>query len=138
MTAKMKLELLAEIFDDYETDQPGQDGDCKVREGENIVDRECEGLSLSIRASEFSHQEIGIEEEDDEAYFDRRSPNRRLFSRLIRIRAHRVTIARKYCGSAQARPQRIQIVSFGKEHPSCTADHEACRQDNRREHIVGN
>jgi hypothetical protein len=81
----VRLELFAEVFDDYETDQPGQDGDCEVREGENVVDCECEGLALTVCASEFSHQEIGIEEEDDKADFDHRSPNRGLFSRRIGI-----------------------------------------------------
>ncbi len=33
---------------------------------------------------------------------------------------------------------RIQIVSYGKEHPFCTADDDACWQENRRGHIVGN
>jgi peptidoglycan-associated lipoprotein len=31
---------------------------------------------------------------------------------------------------------RIQTISYGKEHPFCTADDEACWQENRRDHIV--
>lgn len=31
---------------------------------------------------------------------------------------------------------RIQIVSYGKEHPFCTTDNDACWQQNRRDHIV--
>lgn len=31
---------------------------------------------------------------------------------------------------------RIQTVSFGKEHPFCSTDDEACWQQNRRDHIV--
>jgi outer membrane protein OmpA-like peptidoglycan-associated protein len=31
---------------------------------------------------------------------------------------------------------RIQTISYGKEHPFCTAEDEACWQENRRDHIV--
>lgn len=31
---------------------------------------------------------------------------------------------------------RIQTISYGKEHPFCTAEDDACWQENRRDHIV--
>lgn len=31
---------------------------------------------------------------------------------------------------------RIQIVSYGKEHPFCATENDACWQQNRRDHIV--
>lgn len=80
--------MLAKKFKDYEADQPRNDGNCKIREGENVVDGEREGFPLSIGASEFTHQEIRIEEEDDKADFNSGSPNGGRLMRVIVIRGH--------------------------------------------------
>ena len=31
---------------------------------------------------------------------------------------------------------RIHTISYGKEHPFCSTDDEACWQQNRRDHLV--
>jgi peptidoglycan-associated lipoprotein len=33
-------------------------------------------------------------------------------------------------------PERIKTVSYGKEHPFCAEDNEACWQQNRRDHVA--
>jgi peptidoglycan-associated lipoprotein len=50
----------------------------------------------------------------------------------------RAEATKQYLVSQGVSGNRIQIVSFGKEHPFCTADNEACWQENRRGHLVGN
>ena len=86
-----RLEFLAEMVKDDVGDQSGNYGDTEIRGGENIVQGEGEGFAGAVGASEFAHQEIGIEEEDDEADFNDRSPERGGFFGAGR---HGVTIAR--------------------------------------------
>jgi peptidoglycan-associated lipoprotein len=50
----------------------------------------------------------------------------------------RAEATKNYLVSQGISATRIQIVSFGKEHPFCTADDDACWQENRRGHLVGN
>jgi peptidoglycan-associated lipoprotein len=50
----------------------------------------------------------------------------------------RAAATKQYLVSQGLSPNRIQIVSFGKEHPFCTTDNDACWQENRRGHLVGN
>lgn len=50
----------------------------------------------------------------------------------------RAAATKDYLVSQGIPANRIQIVSFGKEHPFCTADDDACWQENRRGHLVGN
>ncbi len=50
----------------------------------------------------------------------------------------RAAATKQYLVSQGVSPNRIQIVSFGKERPFCTTDDEACWQENRRGHLVGN
>jgi outer membrane protein OmpA-like peptidoglycan-associated protein/opacity protein-like surface antigen len=44
----------------------------------------------------------------------------------------RAESARKALIAAGVRPERLQIISYGKEVQVCTAENEACRQQNRR------
>jgi hypothetical protein len=82
------LEFLSEVFDDYVADQAGDDGDIEIGGRKNVFDGEKEGLAVAICAGEFAHQEIGIEEKDDEADLDHRPPKRRQFVRLSGVVGH--------------------------------------------------
>ena len=95
-----RLNSLAEIFKNDVADHSGNHGDGEIRGGENIVDGECESLSLRIRMLEFAHQEIGIKQEDDETNLDQRPPNRGDFSGPVGIRRHPATIAKNESRSA--------------------------------------
>ena len=71
-----RLESLAEELDQDKSGDGGDDGDFKVGDGQNIFD--CRGHAPFLTdagAFEFSHQEIGIKEEDDETHLDHRSPD---------------------------------------------------------------
>jgi len=60
------LEFFAEEFEEEVADERGDDGDGEVGEGEDVVEGEGEGFAVAGGAVEFSHEEIGVEEEDDE------------------------------------------------------------------------
>jgi hypothetical protein len=63
----VRLEFLSEIFNDDIADQAGNTCNGEIRECENIVERECKRFSPAVGVRKFTHQEIGIEEEDYEA-----------------------------------------------------------------------
>jgi peptidoglycan-associated lipoprotein len=48
----------------------------------------------------------------------------------------RAEAARAYLVALGVQPNRIKIVSYGKERPFCHSDNEACFQENRRNHMV--
>jgi peptidoglycan-associated lipoprotein len=48
----------------------------------------------------------------------------------------RATSTKQYLVSLGISASRIQTASLGKEHPFCTAENEACYQQNRRGHFV--
>ncbi len=50
----------------------------------------------------------------------------------IALGVRRATAARKALIEAGVAPERLQIISYGKEVQVCTAQDEACRQQNRR------
>jgi hypothetical protein len=72
----LALKLLSKKFKKAVADERGYGGNSKVGRGKNIF--ECRSYTPFLsqaRALEFSHQEIGIKEEDDKAYLDYRSPD---------------------------------------------------------------
>ena len=48
----------------------------------------------------------------------------------------RAEAARAYLTNLGVQPDRIKIVSYGKERPFCQNDSEDCFQENRRNHMV--
>ena len=85
------LEFLAEKLKDNVADEAGDDGNHEICSRENIVECEGQGLSVSVRVSEFAHQEIGVEKEDDEADFNDGPPKRGQLSVVARICHHLLT-----------------------------------------------
>jgi len=86
------LEFLSKKFNKDITDERGYRGDFKIGSGKNISD--CPSYPPLLphpRALKFSHQEIGIEQEDDKSHLDHRSPDiflhgkYRLVSRAARL-----------------------------------------------------
>ena len=70
------LESLSERFKKHIADECGYRGNSKIGDGKNISDCPTYTSALSqARALKFSHQEIGIKQEDDETYLDDRSPD---------------------------------------------------------------
>ena len=67
---------LAQGFKKEVSDQGGHNGYQKVRAGKNIVQGERQSPSSSVGSVEFTHQEIRIEEQDDERNLDDRPQDR--------------------------------------------------------------
>jgi hypothetical protein len=68
------LELLSQRFENDISDERGYQGNLKIGGCENIADGPGQTFLLAhAGALEFSHQQIGIKQEDDEAYLDDRS-----------------------------------------------------------------
>jgi hypothetical protein len=86
--AQLGLKLLSEIFEDDISQQAGNDGDRKIRDRENILDRKGQRFPVSIYARELAHQEVGIEQEDYEGDLNDRSPDRGQSSRSCELRGH--------------------------------------------------
>src|SRR5579863_4029845 len=69
-------ELLAKKFKKDITDERRDHGDSKIRSGKYISDCPSQTPRLSHpRALKFSHQEIGIKQENNKGYLDHRSPD---------------------------------------------------------------
>jgi hypothetical protein len=64
------LEFTAEELEDHVADEGCDVGDEEVWESEDVGEGQGEGFALSGRAVELPHEQVGIEEEDDEADFD--------------------------------------------------------------------
>ena len=69
----MGLELFAEVLEDDVADGGGDDGDGEVPDGEDVVEGDGEGFAAAAGAVELSHEEVGVEEEDDEGDLDERA-----------------------------------------------------------------
>lgn len=68
------LKSSSQRFDENIADDRGDRGDFKVGGGEDVSERPGEAFLLAnARVFKFSHEEIGIEQEDDESDFNRRS-----------------------------------------------------------------
>jgi peptidoglycan-associated lipoprotein len=48
----------------------------------------------------------------------------------------RATSAKEFLGQLGVTPERLRIISYGKERPQCTESNEACWQKNRRAHFT--
>jgi len=68
--SEMPLEFLPQIFENYVTAQCANDGNYEVGAREDLLNRECQGLSVAIRTRKLPHQKIGIEQEDYETDFN--------------------------------------------------------------------
>jgi hypothetical protein len=87
------LESPAEELEDKVTDQSGGEPDDEVDGGKDIVQSDGEGFAPSGGAIELSHEQIGIEEEDDEDDLDRSAQDGRSRTRRMGIRGHFVILA---------------------------------------------
>jgi len=67
------LGAFAQMLEDDVADGRGDDGDGEILDGEDVVEGDGEGLASAVGAVEFAHEEVGIEEEDDERDLDDRS-----------------------------------------------------------------
>jgi hypothetical protein len=70
------LQLLSKEFEKHVSDECRYDGDCEVGTRKDIAQRPGETPSRPhARPLKLPHQKIGIEQENDERYFDHRSPD---------------------------------------------------------------
>jgi len=69
----MGLELLAEVLEDDVADGGRDDGDGKVLDSEDVDQGDGESFATASGAVELTHQQVGVEEEDDEDDLDDRA-----------------------------------------------------------------
>ena len=69
----MLLEIFAQGLEDEVGDGGGEDGDGEVGDGEDVGEGDGEGFSVAGGTVELAHQEVGVEEEDDEGDLDERT-----------------------------------------------------------------
>jgi len=61
------------VLEDEVGDGGGEDGDGEVGDGEDVGEGDGEGFAVAIGTVELAHQEVGVEEEDDEGDLDERT-----------------------------------------------------------------
>ena len=61
------------MLEDEVGDGGGEDGDGEVGDGEDVGEGDGEGFAVAIGTVELAHQEVGVEEEDDEGDLDERT-----------------------------------------------------------------
>ncbi len=66
----MRLQPLAQVLEDDIADGAGNDGDGKVSGGEDVEQGHAEALADAAFPVELPHQEVGVEEEDNECHLD--------------------------------------------------------------------
>ena len=66
-------ELLAQGLEDDVADDGGEERDGEVAEREDVDESDGERFALASRAVELAHQQIRVEEEDDESDLDQRA-----------------------------------------------------------------
>ena len=69
------LEFLAEEFEEDEAEGGGDDGDAEVGGGEDVVEGDGQGFVVAAGGVELAHEQVGVEEEDDEGDLDDRTPD---------------------------------------------------------------
>jgi len=68
------LELFTQEFEHDIADEGGDEGDDEIRAREYVDEGEGEGFAVGVGGGELAHEEIGIEEEDDERDLNDRPP----------------------------------------------------------------
>src|ERR1039457_5628447 len=78
----------AQVFEDDVADGCGDDGDGEVLDGEDVGEGDGEGLAEAVDAVELAHQQVGIEEEDDERNLDHRTADVGEQARVFGVLSH--------------------------------------------------
>jgi hypothetical protein len=60
------LEPLAQLLEHYVPNECGDEGDYEVGGSEDVVESEGHAFAVGVGGSELAHQQIGIEQEDNE------------------------------------------------------------------------
>ena len=82
------LEFTAEELEDDVADEGCDVGDEEVWESEDVGEGQGEGFAVSGRAVEFPHEQVGIEEEDDERDLDDRAADFGEETRFLGVMGH--------------------------------------------------
>ena len=64
------------MLNDDIADRGGHDGDGKILDRKDVVQCEQNAFAWPVGAIELTHQQVGVEQEDDERDLDDRSPER--------------------------------------------------------------
>jgi hypothetical protein len=90
----MGLGFAAQILEDGVPDQRRANGDRKIFDGEDIVDRNGEGFASSAVDVEFAHEQIRVEKKDDERDLDHGSHKRVMTLAGCGLFRHTVMVSR--------------------------------------------
>ena len=100
---ELRSDFLTKTFKNYESNRGRYEGYSEVLQRENVCESVGPSLSASITDSEFSHQQIGIEEKNDESYLDTRPEERNM------TRGHSTTLAAQQAPLRAKRDRAIQL-----------------------------
>jgi hypothetical protein len=93
--AKSTLTVLPQLFKHDVANQRRNNGDRKICFGKNIIQGKHQTLPFSAAGFKFSHQEIGIKEEDDKCHFYYSAPDRLQATRTFWVLKHRAIVPKK-------------------------------------------
>ena len=68
------LEFFAKVFKHQVAEKRRDQRDCEVRRGQDVHQGESQRLALSIRNSEFSHQQVRVKQKNYKCHLDHRPP----------------------------------------------------------------
>ena len=80
--------MFAEALEYDVADGGCDDGDGKIPDGEDVVKGDGEGFTGAVGTVELAHQEVGVEEEDDECNLDERAQDVAEGARGLWVRGH--------------------------------------------------
>src|ERR1017187_8413104 len=80
--------LFAQVLECDVADGCGDDGDGEVLDSEDVVEGDGEGLAGAVDTVELAHEQVGIEEEDDERNLDHRTADVGEEARVFGVLSH--------------------------------------------------
>jgi hypothetical protein len=84
-TKFVNLEFLSKVFKNHVAKHCANDRNREICGREDLLNGECQALSVAICTRKLPHQKIGVEQEDYETDFNAKPPNRSELSGLFRV-----------------------------------------------------
>ncbi len=110
-----RSDFLTKTFKDDKSNPGRYEGYSEVPQRENVCESEGPSLSASTADGEFSHQQIGIEEKNDEGYLDKRPEDRTITrGHLATLAAHQAPLRSNRVRTIQL-PASCEVCRFRKQ-----------------------
>jgi hypothetical protein len=124
------LAVLSQLFKHDVANQRRNNSDRKICFSKNISQGKHQTLSFSAAGFKFSHQEIGIKEEDDKCHFYYSAPDRLQATRTFWVLSHRAIVPKK-ASAAIANISTADPANYRKLRSHLTDKLAACTIDNK-------